>query len=129
MHKVLEKIESGGTLEVIEDLKKNLFLARPHGMINPTLVAEDLEQAKIFAEKCNGRPWTYCTNTEDVKLVNPFNLLFLKEVKKLKNLKEIVIYAPKFLTRMLLLMASPIVGPDKIFTQKAKFELYLQQVS
>lgn len=40
--------------------------------INPTLVAEDLKRAREFSETCNDH-WTYCTNTQDVKIVNPFN--------------------------------------------------------
>ncbi len=42
MKKVAEKTKSGGKLEVLEDFKKHLFLARPHGFINPSLLSEYL---------------------------------------------------------------------------------------
>ncbi|MBA2404902.1 MAG: hypothetical protein H0V66_09045, partial [Bdellovibrionales bacterium] len=58
MKKVAEKTKSGGKLEVLEDFKKHLFLARPHGFINPSLLSEDLKQARDFSEKCKV-PWTY----------------------------------------------------------------------
>lgn len=127
MKKVVEIEKEGGKLEIFEDLSKNIFLARPHGMINPGLVAEDLERASAFSKKV-GEPWFYVTNTEDVKLVNPFNLLYLKEVKKLQKLKEIVIFAPGFFNRTLLRLASFIVQPDRIFKRRDDFEKFLGTV-
>lgn len=120
MHKVSEKTESGGRLEVLEDLKKNFILLRPHGVINPTLLEEDLKRAKQFSEKVKGE-WSYVTNTEDVKLVNPFNLLYLKEIKKLKKLKQIIVFAPGFVNRMLIRLSAIIVRPDKIIKDKDEF--------
>lgn len=128
MKKVAEKNDSGGKLEVIEDLKKHLFLARPHGFINPTLLAEDLKRAREFSEKCEDH-WTYVTNTEDVKIVNPLNILFLKEVKKLKRLREIVVYAPGFFNRLLIRLATPIFQPDRIIKRKSEFNSFIQEVS
>ena len=93
MEKVAEKVDTGGKLQVMEDYDKHLFLARPHGIINPSLLAEDFKRAGEFSNKIDDH-WTYCTNTEDVKQVNPLNILFLKEIKKLKKLKQIVIFAP-----------------------------------
>lgn len=124
MKKVVEVEKEGGKLEIFEDLSKNIFLARPQGMINPALVAEDLERARAFSKKI-GKPWFYVTNTEGVKLVNPFNLLYLKEVKKLQKLKEIVIYAPGFFNRTLLRLVSFIVRPDRILKKRADFEKFL----
>ena len=65
------------------------------------------------------------TNTEDVRLVNPFNLLYLKEIKKLAKLKEIVIYAPDFVNRTLIRLAFFIIQPDRIFKRKKDFEKFL----
>src|SRR5690606_537890 len=101
---------------------------KPHKVINPTLVAEDLKRAREFSEKCNDH-WTYCTNTQDVKIVNPFNILFLKEVKKLKKLKEIVVFAPTLGNRLLLWLVSPIFRPDRIIKKRNEFNHFLQTVS
>lgn len=124
MKKVAEIDKDGGKLEVFEDLQKNIFMAQPHGVINPTLLEEDLNWATHFSHKMK-EPWFYVTNTEDVQLVNPFNLLYLKEIKKLKKLQEIVIYAPGFFNRLLLRMAFFIVRPDRIYKERADFEKFL----
>ena len=128
MRKVAEKEQSGGKVEVMEDLKKHLFLARPHGFINPSLLSEDLKRARSFANRCNDH-WTYVTNTEDVKLVNPFNIFFLKEIKKLKKLKEIVVFAPGFINRTLIRLSYPIFQPDRIIKDKNEFKEFLKNVS
>ncbi len=127
MKKVVELNQDGGKLEIFEDLSKNIFIARPHGMINPALVEEDLNRAEAFSKKI-GEPWFYVTNTEDVRLVNPFNLLYLKEVKKLQKLQEIVIYAPGFINRTLLRLAFFIIRPDRIYKHKSDFEKFLGTV-
>lgn len=128
MKKVVDEKKSSGRLEVLEDMKKHLFLAKSHGAINPSLVKKDLNQARLFAEKCPDH-WTYVTNTEDVKLVNPLNMFFLKEVKKIKKLKEIVVFAPSAFNRFLLYLASPIFQADRIIKNKTEFLDYLAKVS
>ena len=117
MKKVAEYNKEGGKLELFEDTDKNIFFAQPHGVINPALLEEDLKHAKSFAHKIN-EPWFYLTNTEDIRLVNPFNLLYLKEVKKLPKLEKIVIYAPGFVNRMLLRLSAFIIRPDRILKHK-----------
>lgn len=106
-----------GSVDFYTDLKRKIFLARPHGFINPSLLKEDVIAAHAFAKDCNS-PWTYITNTEDVLMVNPFNLLYLKEVKKIRHLKRIVVYAPNPFFRTLLRLVSFIVQPDAILTEK-----------
>lgn len=128
MQKIKEKKESGGKLEIFYDFKKNFFMARPHGIINPSLLKEDLEKARHFANECN-RPWTYITNTENLLIANPLNLLYLKEVKKIKNLKQIAVYAPGIINQMLLRLASFIVKPNKIFTNKIEFQKFVENLS
>lgn len=120
MEKVADKKESGGHLEVFEDFKRNIFLARPHGIINPTLLETDLAKAKKFSQTVKGE-WSYMTDTSDVWLVNPFNLMYLKEVKKLPKLKQIIIFAPGSVNRLLIRLASPIVQPDRIIKDEAEF--------
>lgn len=119
------KVNPEGNVRFTKDYENHLFLARPKGIINPSLLDEDLEQASEFSLKCE-KPWTYCTNTEEVKLVNPFNIFYLKEIKKLRNLKEIVIYAPGAINRFLIKMASPIIKPDRIIASKEEFETFLK---
>src|SRR5690606_3658234 len=120
MHKRSEKNDSGGRLEVMEDLKKGVLLLRPHGVVNPTLLQEDLGRAREFSRKVK-KPWSYVSNVEDVWLVNPFYLLYLKEVKKLRKLKHIVVFAPGFINRTLLRRASFLVRPDRIIKNKKEF--------
>lgn len=127
MKKIVQKKEAGGKLVVTQDFTKNLFLAKPRGIINPPLVQMDLKEAKEFAHRCKG-PWTYVTNTEGVRLVNPLNILFLKEIKKINKLKQIVIYAPGFFNRVLLRLVSFIVQPDRIIKKRSEFDNFLEQV-
>lgn len=122
------KKEEEGSVEFTLDYDKHLFLAEPHGVINPSLVDEDLKRATEFSEKCD-QSWTYCTNTQDVKLVNPFNILFLKEIKKLKRLKEIVVYAPTLGNRLLIWMVAPIFRPDRLIKKENEFKIFLQSVA
>lgn len=128
MKKIVKKDSGEGEVKIVEDFEKHLFLARPRGIINPTLLDEDLKRAKEFSEKCSDH-WTYCTNTEKVRLVNPLNILFLKEIKKLKKLREIVVYAPSFLNRMLIYLAAPIFRPDRVIKNKNEFDHFLKQVA
>lgn len=123
---LLVKVEIG-KVEILEDFQKHLFLARPHGIVNPTLLKEDLNKARAFAKKCPDL-WSYVTNTEDVRLVNPFNLLYLKEIKKLKKLKQIVIYAPGMINRLLIRMTFFIIKPDKIIKNRKHFQLFLENL-
>lgn len=125
--KVTEKTQSGGRLEIFEDQKNAFFLARPHGIINPSLLKEDLERARGFANKVN-RSWSYITNTEDIWLVNPFNLMYLKEVKKIKKLKQIVVFAPSLINRTLIKLASFIVRPDRIIKDADEFNRFMRKV-
>lgn len=128
MKKKVRKEVSEGKLTITEDFDKHLFLARPSGIINPTLLEEDLKRATEFSEQCPHH-WTYCTNTENVRLVNPMNILFLKEIKKLKKLKEIVVFAPGFFNRLLIKLVTPIFRPDRILKNRADYERFLQTVS
>lgn len=116
-----------GEVEILESFSDRLLLAHPRGVINPTLLDEDLKRAREFSKKAAG-PWTYCTNTEDVRLVNPMNILFLKEIKKLKNLKEIVVFAPGFINRFLIRLISPIFKPDRIIKDEIEFKSFLRSV-
>src|SRR5690606_30396774 len=116
-----------GEASFTKDYRCHLFYAHPKGIINPSLLSKDLDEAMEFSNNCEG-PWTYCTNTEDVKLVNPLNIFYLKEIKKLKKLKQIVIYAPGILNRYLLKIVSPVLKPDRIITNKVEFEQFLAEV-
>jgi len=116
-----------GQVHITKDFDCHYFLAHPRGIINPSLLDRDLKEATEFSEKLDCE-WTYCTNTEDVDLVNPLNIFFLKEIKKLKNLKEIVIYAPSFFNRLLLKIAAPLIRPDRIIKDKKEFEDFLNDL-
>lgn len=126
MIKITEKRNWLGWVEFYgEDSATNkFFLAKPHGIINPSLLREDVIQTREFSKEGN-RDWDYCTNTEDVKIVNPFNLMYLKEVKKIKRLRRIVIFAPNPLNYILLLTVRKIVKPDIIFRKRKDFEKFL----
>ena len=128
MKEKYRKEESDGGVKFTLDYDKHLFLAEPHGVINPNLVNEDLKRATEFSKKCT-RSWTYCTNTQNVKLVNPFNILFLKEIKKLERLKEIVVFAPTFGNRILIRMISPIFRPDRLIKKEHEFHLFLDSLA
>jgi hypothetical protein len=127
MHKKTQKNNLVGKLEVFEDLKQKIFLARPHGVINPSLLSKDLDSARHFSNEVR-TGWSYVTDTSDVKLVNPLNLLYLKEVKKIKNLKQIVIFAPNPINRVLIYLASPIIQPDRVIKERKEFENFLHEV-
>lgn len=127
MEKVTDKKESGGRLEIFEDFKRHIFLARPQGFVNPSLASEDLDQVKQFAEEVNGS-WSYVSDTSGIKFSNPINLMYLKEVKKLKNLKQIVIYVPSRLNQFLLALASFLIQPDLVITDEGEFVNFMNKV-
>lgn len=127
MKKLTEKKNWLGSVDLFGGYsgdKKRIFLAKPHGVINPSLLREDLTQAREFSKESD-EEWYYVTNTEDVKIVNPFNLMYLKEVKKIKRLKKIVIFAPNPINYILILAVWRIVKPDIIFNRKKDFEKFL----
>ena len=127
MEQITQMTLPGGGVEFFKDLKRKFFLARPHGVINPPMLATDLKLARNFSKEIQG-PWTYITNTEHVRLVNPYNLRYLKEVKKIKHLKRIVIFAPGFFNRLLIRASGVLVQPDMIIKDKAEFEKFLDHV-
>lgn len=127
MKETQEKVNFEGDVRITKDFDHHFFLVHPRGFINPSLLDEDLKQARDFSENCK-QPWTYCTNTEDVRLVNPFNILFLKEIKKLKKLKQIVIFAPGAINRLLIRLASPLIKPDRIISDKKEFKQFLKSM-
>lgn len=127
MKKKIKKEVTEGKVEITENFDKHLFLAHPKGVINPTLLDEDLKRATEFSQKNKG-PWIYCTNTEDVRLVNPLNIMFLKEIKKLRNLKEIVVFAPGFFNRLLIKLVSPIFRPDRIIKERVEFNRFIHSL-
>lgn len=127
MQKLTEKSQSGGRVEFFGDYDQNFFLAHPQGNINPSLLKEDVTQARKFAKTLNA-PWTYITNTEDVLFVNPFNLVYLKDVKKIRHLKRIVIFAPHLIHRIMIHLVSKIVQPDLIITNRSEYEKLLRNI-
>jgi hypothetical protein len=124
----IKKTNPEGSAHFILDYERHLFLARPRGIINPSLVDKDLKLAREFSEKCDDH-WTYFTNTQEVSLVNPLNIFFLKEIKKLKKLKEIVVYAPTLGNRFLIKLISPIFRPDRILKNQGEYQFFLDSVS
>lgn len=127
MKELTGRFNPEGHVRFTKDFDHHLFLAHPKGVINPSLLDKDLEQAVDFSKKCS-KPWTYCTNTEDVKLVNPLNIFYLKEIKKLHNLKQIVIYAPGAINRLLIKIMSPIIKPNRIISSKKEFDDFLRSL-
>lgn len=125
--KIAQENRSVGHVNFFEDHEKNFFMAVPHGNINPSLLKEDIERARSFANKVNTE-WTYITNTEHVLFVNPLNLFYLKEVKRIKKIKRIVVYAPNLLHRILLKAAWFIVRPDLILKSPEEFERFMKKV-
>jgi hypothetical protein len=126
MKKITEKHNWLGSVEFFENLsgRDNYFLAKPHGLINPSLLREDVNQARAFSKRSE-TDWDYITNTEDVRIVNPFNLFYLKEVKKIKRLKRIVIFAPNPINYILIQAVSKMVKPDMVFQKKKDFLKFL----
>lgn len=126
MKKIGEKWNNLGWVEFFSEItsSKNIFLAKPHGVINPSLLKEDLVHARSFSKELNEN-WDYVTNTEDVKIVNPFNLFYLKDVKKIKRLKRIIIFAPNPVNYFLIKLVSKIVKPDIVFSERRDFEKFL----
>lgn len=127
MKEVKVRVNPEGHVRITKDFDHHYFLAHPKGVINPSLLDEDLAQATDFSQNCS-HPWIYCTNTEDVLMVNPLNIFFLKEIKKLANLKKIVIFAPGRLNRLLLKLVSPIIKPDRIISERKEFEEFLRSI-
>lgn len=122
MKLILDISKQGGRLEIYS--KGNLLYLRPSGIINPILIKEDLKAAMIFG-LMNPKGWDYIVDTEKVLFPNPVNLFYLKEIKKLPNLNQYIIYAPNPAFRLLQKMTSFIMKPDKVLVNQEELNKYL----
>lgn len=125
MKKIVDLKQSGGRLEIFT--KGKLFLVKPSGIINPSLVKRDLELAFDFG--LSNTDWIYVVDAENVLFPNPLNLLYLSQIKKLPNKKKYIIYAPSFVVRTLGKLTSFIVKPDLILKNKEDYQIYMESIA
>jgi hypothetical protein len=122
MEKVFEFSKHGGSLSIYN--AKNLLLLKPKGIINPSIIKEDLNFAREFGTSFS-KDWIYLVNTEKVLFPNPLNIFYLSKIKHLPNIKAYVIYAPSKVVQILGKLTELIIKPDMVLKSKAEYEAYL----
>ena len=75
-----------------------VFFISAKGIINPHLVKKVLKEAEEFA-KDHPKGWRYIVDTSKVRWGNPRNMLLMRKIKKLPNIKEYLVVAPSPIIR------------------------------
>ena len=102
-----------GSIEFFASDNPPVLLVVPKGYIGPTLVRRDLAIARRFARE-QRRPWSYVVDPTDA-VPNPLNLIFLRSVRKLTNVRsyDVVVRRQPMRTVARLLVA--LGGPDAVY--------------
>lgn len=115
-----------GHIDVFANSSKTILYIIPHGYVGPSLVKKDLKYALEFEENYQNE-WTYIVDTSKVKIANPLNPFYLRELKKLKLMKEYIVYAPSFFVRIMLNLSSWISQPDRVISTEELLVLELSK--
>ena len=126
MNLYFEHTDFFGSLKLFTDIEKGIFLVKPRGIVNPSLVKLDLKYANNFSLEVN-KEWIYIVDTEDVLFPNPLNLFYLSRIKTLPNRSKYYIFAPSFIVRLLGRLTEFIIKPDKVISSRSEFESLLRQ--
>lgn len=89
------------------------LLVVPKGYIGPTLVRRDLAIARRFADQ-QRRPWSYIVDPTDA-IPNPLNLVFLRSVRKLHQVRSYDVVARRQPMRSIARLLVAVGGPDAVF--------------
>jgi len=103
-----------GSIEFSASDNPPVLLVVPKGYIGPTLVRRDLAIARRFARE-QRRPWSYVVDPTDA-VPNPLNLVFLRSVRKLTNVRSYDVVARRQPMRTIARLLVALGGPDAVFT-------------
>lgn len=102
-----------GSIEFFACDDPPILLVVPKGYIGPTLVRRDLAIARRFADQ-QRRPWSYVVDPTDA-IPNPLNLVFLRSVRKLTNVRSYDVVARRKPMRTIARLLVALGGPDAVF--------------
>ncbi len=102
-----------GSIEFSASDEPPVLLVVPKGYIGPTLVRRDLAIARRFACE-QRRPWSYVVDPTDA-VPNPLNLVFLRSVRKLPNVRSYVVVARRQPMRTIARLLVALGGPHAVF--------------
>lgn len=93
--------------------EQDVLLVEGKGYVGLGMVREDLQRAGTFGkEHSNG--WTYIADTSKVRLANPLNLIYLRRIPQLPNLRAYITVVPSWVLRAVAGVLSPIFKPDAV---------------
>ncbi len=106
-----------GSLEISGDGEQNRLIVTARGYIGPALIRRELAVAREFGLACPDG-WDYIVDTSALRMANPLNLLYLRRIPALPNLRGYIVVAPKRWVRLLMALASPLLRPTAILTAR-----------
>lgn len=103
----------GGSISLTWMPEQDVLLVEGKGYVGLGMVREDLQRAGTFGkEHSNG--WTYIADTSKVRLANPLNLIYLRRIPQLPNLRAYITVVPSWVLRAVAGVLSPIFKPDAV---------------
>jgi len=110
-----------GRIDLYVDAGPRRVLAHPSGSIGPELLRREIAYLRAFA---SGRRavWRYVVDVADVTVVNPLNVLWLRQVKQLPGLDRYDVASPSPVARQVQRALSPVVGAVVHRTLEAALE-------
>ncbi|MCB9091578.1 MAG: hypothetical protein H6621_08915 [Halobacteriovoraceae bacterium] len=111
-----------GVLYIEKDIEKKIFIVKPQGIIQPSLIKKDLSEARAFSHslQCS---WTYIVDTSKVLLANPLNLIYLNQIKNLPGIEKFIVIAPNPIIRTLAKLFSYPVGITNVYKNQSEFNI------
>ncbi len=89
------------------------------GYIGPSLLRADLALAAEFGRSHPGG-WIYVADIRRVRVVNPLNVLWLRRIRRLPNIRQYVVVTPSRLVRLMLRLSSWLVRVDRVVRDPAE---------
>jgi hypothetical protein len=83
------------------------------GYIGLRLVREDVHAAAAFGKE-HPEGWIYVADTSKVRVANPLNLVYLRRIQQLPNVRAYVSVVPSRMLRVVATALRPIFRPDVI---------------
>lgn len=115
-----------GQITIFTNEPKDILYIQPEGYVSPSFAKKDMAFVIEF-EKSHQIEWTYVVDTSKVIMANPLNVFYLTKLKKLKRMKEYVVYAPSSMVRIMLFLARWISQPDRVIKTEAALRKVLNK--
>lgn len=114
-----------GELRIFRRRAPPAFWVEARGIITPDLLRQDLACAERFGVE-NPRGWSYVADATAVRMVHPANVLELRRIPALPNLRRYVVITRSRAQRLLIASGRWLVSPDAVV---ATTEEALEQIA